>query len=145
MMSEAPKKRAPRKPKNSGENTGTPTKPKQIPQPHGGALNSGGVPGNKGGTGRPPNEVRALAREGGWTGLQLIKARLDQLEKLHAEGKELPWSQVNQLSDLMLKYGLGERTEHMFPGGMPFAAELSQLPEEDLDAQLRDAESREAP
>lgn len=30
----------------------------KVPQPHGGALNSGGTPGNKGGTGRPRSEVR---------------------------------------------------------------------------------------
>lgn len=29
-----------------------------VPQEHGGALLAGGVPGNKGGTGRPPNDVR---------------------------------------------------------------------------------------
>lgn len=33
-------------------------KPDLIPQPHGGALLSGGVPGNKGGTGRPPNWLK---------------------------------------------------------------------------------------
>lgn len=30
----------------------------KVPQPHGGALNAGGTPGNKGGTGRPPNEFK---------------------------------------------------------------------------------------
>lgn len=30
--------------------------PEKVPQPHGGALNAGGTPGNKGGTGRPPTE-----------------------------------------------------------------------------------------
>lgn len=30
----------------------------KIPQPHGGALNAGGTPGNKGGTGRPPNWLK---------------------------------------------------------------------------------------
>lgn len=29
-----------------------------IPQPHGGALLNGGLPGNIGGTGRPPSEIR---------------------------------------------------------------------------------------
>lgn len=29
-------------------------------QPHGGSLLSGGVPGNRGGTGRPPSAVREL-------------------------------------------------------------------------------------
>lgn len=46
--------------KKNGAKNGTVRK---IPQPHGGALNSGGTPGNKGGTGRPPNAIRALARE----------------------------------------------------------------------------------
>src|SRR5205809_602307 len=30
----------------------------QVPQPHGGALNAGGTPGNAGGTGRPPNWLK---------------------------------------------------------------------------------------
>ena len=34
-----------------------------VPQKHGGALLTGGVPGNKGGTGRPPNELRGSMRE----------------------------------------------------------------------------------
>lgn len=39
-----------------------PAKPRKIPQPHGGALNSGGTPGNKGG-GRPKDEWLQLLRE----------------------------------------------------------------------------------
>ena len=35
-----------------------------IPQPHGGALASGGTPGNKGG-GRPPSALREAFRGGG--------------------------------------------------------------------------------
>jgi len=34
----------------------------KVPQAHGGALNSGGTPGNAGGTGRPPSAVRAASR-----------------------------------------------------------------------------------
>lgn len=34
-----------------------------IPQPHGGALLNGGVPGHPGGGGRPPSVVRSIARE----------------------------------------------------------------------------------
>lgn len=33
----------------------------KVPQPHGGALNRGGTPGNAGG--RPPNEFKAKLRE----------------------------------------------------------------------------------
>lgn len=37
---------------------------RKIPQPGGrGALNSGGTPGNKGGTGRPPDQFKELCRE----------------------------------------------------------------------------------
>ena len=46
--------------------------PHLIPQPNGGALNSGGTPGNKGGTGRPPNLVRQLAREKVYAGIPHI-------------------------------------------------------------------------
>ena len=42
------------KEKNSGRNSGK----KVVPQEHGGALLPGGVRGNKGGTGRPPDEFR---------------------------------------------------------------------------------------
>lgn len=39
-------------------------KPVLVPQPNGrGALLSGGLPGNRGGPGRPPSEVRKLARK----------------------------------------------------------------------------------
>lgn len=41
------------------------TEPALIPQAHGGALLSGGAPGNRGnqgGTGRPPSVVRSIAR-----------------------------------------------------------------------------------
>lgn len=35
----------------------------RIPQPHGGALNAHGTPGNGGGTGRPPSAIRDRFRE----------------------------------------------------------------------------------
>lgn len=54
--------------KRAAKTTGVSTAIPKIPQPHGGALNAGGTPGNKGGTGRPPSEVRKAflaALEGG--------------------------------------------------------------------------------
>lgn len=42
--------------------TGISTGIERVPQPHGGALNAGGTPGNIGGTGRPPSQVRAASR-----------------------------------------------------------------------------------
>jgi hypothetical protein len=66
MPSKNPKKSAkPRKravSKNAGEIPGA-KEPALIPQSHGGALYSGGVPGHRGGTGRPPSEIRRIARE----------------------------------------------------------------------------------
>ena len=53
--------------------------PTKVLQPHGGALNSGGTPGNRGGIGRPPSEVRRLARE-------IFAARLSVLDQI-AEGR----------------------------------------------------------
>jgi hypothetical protein len=44
----------------AGETTATSTKPAKIRQAHGGALNSGGTKGNKGG--RPPSAVRDACR-----------------------------------------------------------------------------------
>ncbi len=46
-----------RKPK-AKETTAITTGPTLVPQAHGGALNSGGTPGNKGG--RPPDEWKAM-------------------------------------------------------------------------------------
>jgi hypothetical protein len=47
--------------KNSDKNS----EPALVPRPDGrGALLTGGKPGNSGGTGRPPDELRALARQG---------------------------------------------------------------------------------
>ena len=45
---------------NGGGNGG---KPKLIPQPHGGALLTGGTPGQKPGPGRPPSIVKAALRQ----------------------------------------------------------------------------------
>lgn len=35
----------------------------KVVQPHGGALNAGGTPGNAGGTGRPPNWLKDFCDE----------------------------------------------------------------------------------
>ena len=42
----------------NGNGHGKPAATELIPQAHGGALLPGGVPGNKGGAGRPPNWLR---------------------------------------------------------------------------------------
>lgn len=62
--SERPKKRANGKRAHGESNGATNGGPSKVPQPHGGALNSGGTPGHKGAGGRTRNEVRELALHG---------------------------------------------------------------------------------
>src|SRR5262245_54392044 len=50
-------------PSTTTETTVEGTTPLRIPQPHGGSLNAGGTPGNKGGRGRVPSALRRAARE----------------------------------------------------------------------------------
>lgn len=47
-----------------------------IPQPHGGALRSGGKPGNKGGS-KPPSIVRKACRKGFYARIPLLKRIAD--------------------------------------------------------------------
>lgn len=72
-----------------------------IPQPHGGALKSGGNPGNVGGTGRPPSAIRARMRQ---------HLDSDVLKKVMAEfeAEKLPTLDV---AEFLAKYGLGTMKE----------------------------------
>lgn len=54
---------------NNGENYGI----AKVPQPHGGALNSGGTPGNKGGTGRPSDRVVAACTQLAEDGVSMLR------------------------------------------------------------------------
>ncbi len=119
--------------------------PKLVPRPDGkGALLTGGVPGNKGGTGRPPNEVRALARELGYRSLGALDKVLAKIEAQLEEGKSINTDLLLKIADHTNKFGLGTRdtTEHVIQG-MPFVGELAGLDEEELDARLAAAEGRE--
>ncbi len=60
------------------ENTDKNTDIKLVVPAHGrGALRTGGNPGNKGGTGRPPSKVRKLCREAFEVGIPMITAIRD--------------------------------------------------------------------
>lgn len=61
-MSPAKKKTPARKRSERPKTTVESTAIVKVPQPHGGALNAGGTPGNAGG-GRPKDEFKALCRE----------------------------------------------------------------------------------
>lgn len=73
----------------------------KIPQPHGGALNSGGTLGNKGGSGRPPSAVRAVALEGAAKAIPRLVAQLNSKNA----------SVVQGAADKLLKYGLGTQSD----------------------------------
>jgi hypothetical protein len=72
-----------------------------VPQPHGGALLARGRSGNRGGSGRPRDAVRAAMR-----------AKLDEvlssLTELHAAGKLDPL----KYAEFLAKYGMGTQIEN---------------------------------
>lgn len=86
-------------PKNSDKNS----EPELVPQPNGkGALLTGGVPGNRGGTGRPPNEIRKRYRELNWK-------VLDELERRDLEG--MNDDTLIKLADHSAKIGTGTKQD----------------------------------
>jgi hypothetical protein len=82
-------------------------KPRKIPQPNGGALYAGGVPGNAGGTGRPSKEARA----------ELLRLGVERFPVLTAiaDGKKNKPADRLKAVDTMLRYALGERHEMISP------------------------------
>jgi len=80
-----------------------------VPQAHGGALRTGGTPGNRGGSGRPPDVVRQRARDAFYT-------QIPTLEKI-AEGKlkcgnvTPNFDQRIKAIDQLGKYGLPPHTQ----------------------------------
>ncbi len=73
------------------------------PQPHGGALFHGGVPGHRGGTGRPPSAIRERCRGG-------FDRRIRVLEEI-ADDPLMPTRDRIRAIDLLGKYGLGTHQE----------------------------------
>lgn len=57
-MKKPAKKVATKRPNTTAKSTAV----AKVPQAHGGALNAGGTPGNKGGPGRPPDAIRERLR-----------------------------------------------------------------------------------
>lgn len=104
-----------RKSDNSGPNS----RPPKIPQPNGGALYAGGVKGNKGGTGRPPNALRALAREGVAKALPNI-ARLAENPIIETDGKK---TQVYKDADAIAAFNA------LVKLGLPQQHEVGENPE----------------
>lgn len=99
-------KNPPDPPENSDENSG----PELIPQPHGGAILSGGWPGNAGG-GRPPSVVRAAMREA-------LAERVRLLAEIADDHDVRPSDRIKAI-EALARYGLGQSHEVSGPDGGP--------------------------
>jgi hypothetical protein len=96
------KKPTPRARKSTAKSTGT--TPAKIPQPHGGALNAGGTPGNVGGTGRPASVIRDRLRGS-------FDDRIAFLEKVTDGAVESTVADRLKAIDMLARYGLGVKDE----------------------------------
>lgn len=83
------------------------TPPLASPEHGNGLLYRGGLPGNRGGTGRPPSAIREAMR----AGLEAALPYLLQVVNGEIEGDRL------RAIDLLARYGLGrhDATEHTLP------------------------------
>lgn len=80
-----------------------PAMPPLVPQPNGkGAIYQGGIPGNKGGTGRPRSEVRAAALEGADIAIPKLIAIVRDVKSDKNE--------VTAAAKVLLQFGLGTTT-----------------------------------
>jgi hypothetical protein len=77
--------------------------PALVPQAHGGALLAGGLPGHRGGTGRPPSALRERMRGA-------LEDRVHIAEEIADDPNVSPADRVRAL-DFLARYGLGTRTE----------------------------------
>ena len=79
--------------------------PGKVPQAHGGALFTGGVPGNRGGS--KPSEFRALMMGDAIGARQELIRRLEHREPCKECGRKMSDADVMRWFDLAAKYGPG--------------------------------------
>lgn len=114
----------------------SPTMPALIPQPHGGAILTGGVPGHRGGGGRPPKRLRVRARELLAKVIERLEAKL-QDERIGVTG----------LSEAArtLKAVAGDDDDGDQPGETAIlrltAEQMSELDRREAEERARDAET----
>lgn len=77
--------------------------PALVPQPHGGALLGGGLPGHAGGGGRPSSVLRERLRGS-------FQERVKVLEEIADDPKADPQDRIRAI-DMLAKYGLGVTRE----------------------------------
>ena len=82
-----------------------PTGVRLVPQPHGGAIRTGGNPGNAGGLGRPREHIRATLRQ------HLDETMLTAVLEEWRAGK----TTALQVAEFLGRYGLGTQTETVTP------------------------------
>lgn len=90
--------------KKAAKSAAKAAKPALIPRPNGkGALLAGGVPGNRGGTGRPPSVIRERLRGS-------FDERVKILEQIADDPKATAADRIKAV-DMLAKYGLGTQQE----------------------------------
>ena len=88
-----------------------------VPQPHGGQIRRGAQPGtNRGGTGRPPSELRRKMRGS-------LEDRLHIAEEI-ADSPTAAYSDRMKALDFLAKYGLGTRQEVTGEDGAAIPTEI---------------------
>jgi len=89
------------------ENSGISSGPVLIEQPHGGALLTGGVKGNSGGPGRPPNQFRLKSAQTYSKLNDLVDRKVEKWTTLE-NADEIPTDQIKGLMDTTGRFGLGD-------------------------------------
>ena len=97
----------------SAGDTAVAEKPTLIPQKHGGALLTGGLPGNPGG--RPRAEFRATMMGDALTTRDELIKRLDAREPCSECGRKMSDADVMRWFDLAAKYGIGVAKSSLDP------------------------------
>jgi len=118
-------------PKNNGGNNGG-----MVAQEHGGALKSGGTPGNKGGTGRPPSAIREHCRGS-------FAERVAILEDI-ADGKPLSMTKIDGDEEITIQVSaaIRERTQAIdmlgkYGGVDKLALTVDEQPEDEMTPERR--------
>ena len=113
-------KRGKKRRETSAKTPATKPQPELLPQRHGGALRSGGKPGNRGGTGRPPSVIRERCRGS-------FEDRIVVLEEIADDAKTSAGDRIRAL-DLLGKYGLGTQQQISGPDGGVIPLGVVELP-----------------
>ena len=108
-----------------------------VPQIHGGALNSGGTPGNEGGTAPTPQALRALMRHPLTKLLPVVTAiaeaqEVEEVTCPHCEEKhDVPTYRKAgdrlKAVDLLARYGVGTHQEIEHTGRVTLVADTGTL------------------